>query len=764
MSKKKIYTGAQLKMNRSLSNRFSLILISVVIVISCIFSAVILIYGNYTKERQLELQMDEALKLAETSLPNAVWQLDYGSINDILRAVLFNKAIVYISVMVDGKIVSELVQPGVQLREPDFYSGSSNYLVKTAKIMHGDVQAGTLRIILSKSGVARELWSTALSVISLLFLLILSILFTSLVIFRFYVIHPLEKLERSAKLITAGNLDTRIEVDSHDEIGRLAAAFSTMTRRLKESFQTLEQKVRERTKDLSKAKNEAEKTNLHLLKTSAELQAILDNSPVGILFVNENREIEKFNAELIHITGYSPEELMGKSTRIFYADDQSFEKVGDELYGQLQKEGVCEGQIRLKKKDQSDFVCQVRGRVTRGSGTLDGIVWSIGDITDKLKMEQELLEARKFESVGILASGIAHDFNNILQVVLGNLALAERMGGTDSKIVDYILTAKNAAVRARELTAKLQSFAKMEKPVKAEGYLPDLVKEELEDLRVDHDVQYSVEVEDNLWCVAVNSVQISQMMRSLIKNAYQSMAGGGVITIGFTNIVLDEDEIAGLDGGRYVRVVMKDEGRGISADIIDKIFDPYFSTREKNAEKGLGLGLAIVHSIVKKHDGRILVDSVPGKGTTFTIYFPAIAEKEKDETSSESILPTGRGVVLVVDEGEEDLATACEMVSYLGYKALAARKLEEALDHFGDSKEKKGSVAIILAGLGDGRKSLIAADYLRKKWPEARIILALHESDASLLEKCQDRQQCEIIVKPYKLLDLNRAFQPSDCN
>lgn len=761
MTGKKIYTGVTSKMNRSLSNRFSLILISVVIVISCIFSAVILIYGNYTKERQLELQMDEALKLAETSLPNAVWQLDYESINDILRAVLFNKAIVYISVMVDGKIVSEQVQPGLELKEMDFYSGSSNYLVKTVEIMHGDVQAGTMRIILSKSGVVKELWSTAINVISLLFLLILSILFTFLVIFRFYVIYPLEKLERSAKLITAGNLDTRVEVESHDEIGRLAAAFSTMTRRLKESFETLEQKVRERTKDLSKAKNETEKTNRHLLKTSAELQAILDNSPVGILFVNEDREIEKFNAELTHLTGHTHEELIGKSTRIFYGDDKSFEKVGDELYGQLQKQGMCEGLIRWKKKDGSDLVCQVRGRVTRGNGTLDGVVWSISDITDRLKMEQELLEARKFESVGILASGIAHDFNNILQVVLGNLALAERMGDADSKMLDYILTAKNAAVRARELTAKLQSFAKMEKPVKAEGYLPDLVREELEYVLADHGVQYSVEVEDNLWSVAVNSVQISQMMRSLIKNAYQSMAGGGAITIGFANIVLGADEIAGLESGRYVRVVMKDEGQGISADIIDKIFDPYFSTREKNAEKGLGLGLAIVRSIVKKHDGRILVDSVPGEGTTFTIYFPAIEERKEEKTSSDSILPTGRGVVLVMDDGEEDRATVCEMVSYLGYKALAVHNPEDADRHFRDNKEEKNSVAIIIISLGDGQTNLIAADSFGEKWPEARIFLALQESDASSAEKYQHRLQCEIILKPYKLLDLNRAFQSS---
>jgi len=138
--------------------------------------------------------------------------------------------------------------------------------------------------------------------------------------------------------------------------------------------------------------------------------------------------------------------------------------------------------------------------------------------------------------------------------------------------------------------------------------------------------------------------------------------------------------------------------------------------------------------------------------------YQAIAEREEEETSSDSIIPTGRGVVLVMDEDEEDLATVCEMISYLGYKALAAQNLEDARGN----REEKDCVAIIIAGLDDGHKSLIAADCFRKEWPDARIFLALRDPNDSLVEKCQHRQQYEIILKPYKLLDLNRAFQLSD--
>jgi hypothetical protein len=231
-----------------------------------------------------------------------------------------------------------------------------------------------------------------------------------------------------------------------------------------------------------------------------------------------------------------------------------------------------------------------------------------------------------------------------------------------------------------------------------------------------------------------------------------------VVTVNFTNVILAEGEIVGLAGGRYVRVVMKDEGQGIAGEIIDKIFDPYFSTQEKKAEKGLGLGLAIVHSIVKKHDGKIFVESVPGEGTMFTIYFPALFEKGDDPDSGNAVLPTGKGFVLVLAEGGEDLGTVCEMVSYLGYKAVTVQNVEDASDFFRENQEKRGNTVFIIVDLGDSFRSKTVADRLSQEIAGARIFLALHDPDGSQVEKYRQKGGYEIISKPYNLLELNRAF------
>jgi len=272
-------------------------------------------------------------------------------------------------------------------------------------------------------------------------------------------------------------------------------------------------------------------------------------------------------------------------------------------------------------------------------GGLQGVVWSVEDITTRIRMENELLKTKKQESINVLAGGIAHDFNNILFAVIGNLSLAERLIEESSPIGEYLRAARKASLRAKELTLKLLNFASDAEPVKATESLPALVREAAGlVLAGSNKIQCSFEISEDLWVVSMDKEQISQVIVSLVQNAEQSMSAGGSISIRMVNKELVEDQVVGLYPGKYVKISLTDEGQGIAVQHLDKIFDPYFSTKERSSNKGAGLALAIVHSIINKHEGKITVESTPGGGTTFILYLPA-------QSSDRAIMPGASAIL-----------------------------------------------------------------------------------------------------------------------
>jgi len=745
---------------KSLGRRFSLTLVGVVTVILIFFSGMVSWYNHQSKEAELQRQLELALKLAETSLPEAVWQLDHPSINDILRAILTNDAIMYARVVVEDKEVASQSQPGQEGKSLADYTDSSAYLVSSAKINRDQYQVGSLHLVMSRDAIFREMISTTLSVIGLLIMLITAILTTSILILRHYIFKPLAMLEKSAKLVAAGNLETPIEIGSNDEIGRLAVAFKAMTMHLKESFQNLEEKVRERTFDLSRAKLAAEETSCNLSVAGAELQALLDNSPVGIMFVDNNLVVKRVNTELEKITGYTAAELIGRTSRHLYVTGEAYETLVRSVAPILKKLGYCERRGTLQRKDGSEIICQLRGRFIPSEGGLEGVVWSVEDISGRIKMESELLKARKRESVSILAGGIAHDFNNILFAVIGNLSLAERLAEKGSPVIEYIQAAQKASTRAKDLTVKLLTFASGGDPVKATAPLPDLVRYAVGFVLSGSNVKCSFNIPEDLWPVSMDKDQISQVIQALVQNADQSMPDGGSITVTFANRELVDEEVPGLYPGRYVQVCLEDKGRGIEGENIDRIFDPYFSTKEKDSTKGSGLSLAIVQSIIQKHEGGILVESTPGKGTTFILYLPALAHLCLPVPERSPILPSGKGMVLVMDDDQDIQLLVAEMLSHMGYATRSVYDGKEAIEAYRQAMENgSGFVAVIMdltipGGMG-GKEAVLE---LLRIDPQARVIATSGYCNDPVLLKHRDYGFHDIIAKPYQLLELNRVM------
>lgn len=747
-------------MKKSLSRRFSLALIGVVTVILVFFSGMVIWYNLERKEGELQGQQELALKLAETSLPEAVWQLDHRSINDILRAILTNDAIMYARVLVEGNVVASQVKPGEEGKDLGSYRNSSSYLVSSADIARDGYQVGRLELVMSRDAIYREAISATMSIIGLLFMLIIAILITSIFILRHYIFKPLALLEKSAELIAAGNLETPIHIGENDEIGALAATFEVMTTHLKESFQNLEEKVRDRTADLSRAKLAAEQTSCNLAVVGAELQALLDNSPVGIMFVDNKLLIKRVNSEMEKITGYRTEELVGRTTRHLYATDEAYEAMLKKVAPVLKRLGFCEVRGNMRRKDGSEAICRLRGRFVPSEGGLEGVVWSVEDITGRIKMENELLRAMKRESVNVLAGGIAHDFNNILLAVIGNLSLAERLAGKQSPVIEYIQAAQKASLRAKDLTVKLLTFAKGGEPVKATAALPDLVRYAVGFVLSGSNVKCNFVVPDDLWPVSMDKDQISQVIQALVRNADQSMPDGGSITVAFANRELMDGEVPGLFPGRYVQVSLADRGHGIEGENIERIFDPYFSTKEKDSNKGSGLSLAIVQSIIHKHEGRILVESTPGQGTTFTLFLPALTHADLPAPADSPILPSGKGTVLVMDDDQDIQVLVAEMLSHMGYSTRSVYDGREAIDVYRRAMEQGGGFVGVIMDLtipgGMGGKEAVVE--LLRLDPLAKVIATSGYVNDPVLLNHRDYGFHGFIAKPYQLLELNRVM------
>lgn len=259
------------------------------------------------------------------------------------------------------------------------------------------------------------------------------------------------------------------------------------------------------------------------------------------------------------------------------------------------------------------------------SGLPNEVIGAWTDITERKKIEAELEKKDKLESIGILAGGMAHDFNNMLTGILGNISLTKMHMLPDNKDYSRLSEAENICVQMTELTRKLITFSEGGDPFRKVLSISSIIHETTCSELSGTNISCQCDFSDGLSpvYVYVDDGQIRQVFRNLVINAKEAMPEGGVIRVRAENIILDKDD-AVLKEGKYVKITIKDSGKGIPEEILPKIFDPYFTTKEMGSDKGMGLGLAVCYSIIKKHDGHITVESKTGEGTTFHIYLPAV--------------------------------------------------------------------------------------------------------------------------------------------
>ncbi len=377
------------------------------------------------------------------------------------------------------------------------------------------------------------------------------------------------------------------------------------------------------------------------------------------------------------------------------------------------------------------------------------------------RLQAELARAGKLESLGLHAGSIAHDFNNLLTVLMGNISLIRMDGALGEDSTRSLAQAEEAAIRARDLTQQLLTFAKGGAPIRTAVSLPEMVREVAEFALHGSKVRCQFDLPADLWPAKVDKAQIGQVVQNIILYALPAMPDGGMILFALSNQQVGAEMGQVLNPGRYVRLKLTDHGPGISPADLGQIFDPSFTTKQQ----GCGLGLAAVHSIIKKHAGHISAESEPGQGTTFHIWLPAA---ETDVPGGKPLfLPSAVGAsasgvrVLVLDDEQFICNLACSILKRYGYQAVAVNDGATAVAEYARARTAGEPYAVVILDLtipgGMGGKQ--AMEELLKVDPAVKAIVSSGYSNDLVLSNYQAHGFRGMVSKPYDVADFAQVVE-----
>jgi signal transduction histidine kinase/ActR/RegA family two-component response regulator len=384
------------------------------------------------------------------------------------------------------------------------------------------------------------------------------------------------------------------------------------------------------------------------------------------------------------------------------------------------------------------------------------IITLLRDISDRKRLEAELLRSEKLRSVGVLAGGIAHDFNNILTAILGNISLLRATLAVDDYAGEHLEEVEKASQRARELTRQLLTFSRGGDPVRKLFHPESVIRESTTLALRGRASTCEFTIASGLALLDGDEGQIGQVIRNLVINASQAMNDGGTVQVSAESREIRAGQVHGLAAGKYVVLAVADRGGGISEEHRLRIFDPYFTTKRD----GRGLGLAVSHSIVENHHGAITVDSQLGQGSVFTVYLPATEGGTLAPLATTAEIVRGRGRVLIMDDEESVRQIAGKIVRALGYEAAFARDGREAIDRWQEARAKGHpfDVAImdltVPGGMGgrEAMRELLALD------ADAKAVVSSGYCQDPVMANFRDYGFRDVLAKPYNVLDVSRTL------
>jgi len=495
-----------------------------------------------------------------------------------------------------------------------------------------------------------------------------------------------------------------------------------------------------------------------LRQTHEMLNAIVQCSPVAIIGLDADKRVIVWNRSADAIFGYSAEEMIGQSCPAVPPEEN------DEFETLFQRATAGETlhDIESRRLRRDGTVADVRLSVAAlfdAEKSVRGIVLAMEDVTEGKAVRRQLEHAQRMEAVGQLTGGLAHDFNNLLTVIVGNLELLESELQPDSKEQEAAATALTASLRGADLTRQLLAFARRQ-PLEAATFdLNELARRTMKLLRRTLGEHIEIELaleEDQLWQPLADAAQVESALANLAINARDAMPEGGTLTVTTANRHLEERSPSGardIAAGEYVMIAVSDTGTGIAPDIRERVFDPFFSTKDHG--EGTGLGLSMVYGFVTQSGGHLELESEIGQGTTIRLYLPkapdtAVAEPQKNKTSAGTAAV--EATILIVEDQEDVRRIVSRQLASLGYKVMEAANGMEAKDILdrGEQIDLLFTDVVMPGGLS-GLELAIAA---LEKRPALKILFTSGYAEAADWQGMPLHDQGILLHKPYRLRDL----------
>jgi PAS domain S-box-containing protein len=487
-----------------------------------------------------------------------------------------------------------------------------------------------------------------------------------------------------------------------------------------------------------------------LEERNALLNAVIDNSPEAIYVKDLQGRYLMINPAGAAFLGRRVEEVLGRDDSEFFPADSA-----KKIFGANPQVLACGTPLTVEKKltsaDVTRTILATDGVYCDAKGKVIGLFGIARDITQLRQAGEEMIKTQKLESLGILAGGIAHDFNNILTAILGNVSLARIQMHDLEKATKRLEEAENATARAKDLAQQLLTFARGGEPVKKIVEISGLLKEAVGFALRGANVRCDFALADDLWPVEADEGQLVQVIHNLALNAVQAMPDGGTVTIGARNF------ISAQEGNRFVKISIADTGTGIPEHHLQRIFDPYFTTKQQ----GSGLGLATCYSIIRKHGGKIRATSTQGKGSTFHISLPATEHECALEPDSRAAVSHGNGRVLVMDDNEDIRAVAQAILEELGYGVECVADGADAVELYLQQREQGTPFSAVILDLtvpgGVGGKEAIAR--LLKADPDVKAIVSSGYSTDPVMANYKECGFSAVLSKPYRPQEMSKVLQ-----
>lgn len=512
-----------------------------------------------------------------------------------------------------------------------------------------------------------------------------------------------------------------------------------------------------------------------LAQERAKLAVVLDSVSTGVIATNVTGEIETLNKEASRLLRVSQSEVkgrpLGKVLKLRHPDSGAIiqfperELIRPEFIQAYGNQGLSLDSSGVHSPAVVTASMRPIEDIDDEGGVVGGIVVLTERASKPASNESPSSEASNSHPISVLVGGIAHDFNNLLAAILGNISIARVKIDSESELSKKLLSAEEAAMQARSLSQQLLAFSKGGAPFLEVTTIGELVKESALFVLRGSNVKCQFHADQELWPVEADKGQINQVINNLAINSDHAMPDGGVIDIKLQNVSVRENQITDLKAGHYVEITFSDNGKGIEAKHLKRIFDPYFTTKED----GNGLGLPSSQAVVRRHGGIITAESVVGKGSTFKIYLPksesesAIGnEPTMNETNQDAPqLEEGSGRILVMDDMEAMMLVAGEILTVLGYEVEYASDGQEAIDAYKAAKESGNPFEAVVfdltvpGGMGGEEASNILIEYD----PDLIAIASSGYTTSNVMSEYEDSAFKAVVPKPYRINEMSEALK-----